>query len=326
MSGSVIPHRTRYDTSHVIESERFAFWQDTVGALFPLADVRRVGSSPFFGSISRRDLGILAIAEIRSGAQRVNRSHRHVGRYAEDVFELNFQIEGRGLVSQDGREAVTTAGQFVLYDSTRPYEMWFDGPFKQLTVKLPLSLLNDRLWIAQRLTAVNFIWNGGPGRLVFAFMRTLGNLGSANDAETIVRLQEQGLDLLTIALRDADAAKREVASSPARQIMLKRVQRFILANLSDPALSAQVMADANRISVRTLYGLFAADAQTPAKWVKAARLEACRRNLEDPLQARRSITDIAFASGFNDAAHFSRLFRSKYGVSPRSWSAANRRN
>jgi transcriptional regulator GlxA family with amidase domain len=156
-------------------------------------------------------------------------------------------------------------------------------------------------------------------------MRALGRIASAADLETITRLQEHGLDVLATALRDADATRRDAATSPARQAQLAHVQSFIRRHLGDPALSAQIIADASGLSVRTVYGLFAAEASTPGRWIQGARLEACRRDLEDPLQARRSITDVAFARGFNDAAHFSRVFRAKFGTSPRAWSAAHRR-
>jgi AraC-like DNA-binding protein len=55
----------------------------------------------------------------------------------------------------------------------------------------------------------------------------------------------------------------------------------------------------------------------------AQRLEACRRELGDPQQGHRSISDIAFGWGFNDAAHFSRAFRERFGLSPREWRASN---
>ncbi len=310
-----------YDTSRIAESERFDYWQGAVGALFPPAEVSIPRSLPFFGSIDRRDLGTLAIASIRSCAQRVRRLPRHIGRPEDEVFELNFQVAGVGFVAQDGREATSSAGQFVIYDSTRPYEMRFEDPFKQLTVKLPRAALNQRLWLADRLTAVNFSWRAGPGRLLFDFMRGLGNLGSVTDPQTLLRLEDHALDLLATALRDARATAREARS----RAMLDRAQTFIVGNLGDPALSPRAVAESCGISVRTLYQLFAAQSETPGKWIQAARLDACRRDIEDPLQARRSITDIAFAWGFNDSAHFSRLFRSRYGTSPRAWSAAHRR-
>jgi AraC-like DNA-binding protein len=321
MNQPVVVQQTRYDTARIAEGERLEFWQDVVGALFPPADVSPSGAEPFSGAISQRRIGTLAVARICSVAQRVRRSPSHIGRGADDVFELNFQLAGRGFLAQDGREVVTASGQFALYDSTRPYEMRFDGPFRQLTVKFPRSMLNDRLWIANRLTALGFSWRSGPGRLALSFLRALDRLDSVDDAETITRLQDNALDLLATVLRDSAVGRREAGSTPARERALERARQFILTNLDDPELSVQAIAEASHVSIRTLYTLFGADACTPGKWIQEARLEACRRDLEDPLQARRTILDIAFAHGFNDAAHFSRLFRSRYGTAPRAWSA-----
>ncbi|MFC3285810.1 helix-turn-helix domain-containing protein [Litchfieldella rifensis] len=37
------------------------------------------------------------------------------------------------------------------------------------------------------------------------------------------------------------------------------------------------------------------------------------------LHSRASLTEVALACGFADAAHFSRVFRSRHGLSPRQW-------
>jgi transcriptional regulator GlxA family with amidase domain len=52
------------------------------------------------------------------------------------------------------------------------------------------------------------------------------------------------------------------------------------------------------------------------------RLTACRRELADASMAHRSVSDIAFSWGFNEAAHFSRSFREQFGLSPREWRQA----
>lgn len=54
------------------------------------------------------------------------------------------------------------------------------------------------------------------------------------------------------------------------------------------------------------------------RWVWVQRLEQCYRELIQDASARRTISEIAYAWGFNDQAHFSRTFRKHYGVSPRS--------
>jgi len=37
------------------------------------------------------------------------------------------------------------------------------------------------------------------------------------------------------------------------------------------------------------------------------------------------VSEIAFGLGFNDAAHFSRAFRVRFGASPREWRARTSR-
>jgi AraC-like DNA-binding protein len=45
----------------------------------------------------------------------------------------------------------------------------------------------------------------------------------------------------------------------------------------------------------------------------AQPLDAAKRDLCDPAEAARSVREIAFSWGFNDAAHFSRACRARFG-------------
>jgi AraC-like DNA-binding protein len=58
---------------------------------------------------------------------------------------------------------------------------------------------------------------------------------------------------------------------------------------------------------------------TLAQYIWERRLEACSRDLRDPRLAARTVSELAFGRGFNDAAHFSRAFRERFGCSPRQW-------
>lgn len=46
------------------------------------------------------------------------------------------------------------------------------------------------------------------------------------------------------------------------------------------------------------------------------RLERCREDLLDPVLSDRPVAAIAMRWGFTDAAHFSRVFKAAYGVTP----------
>ena len=69
-----------------------------------------------------------------------------------------------------------------------------------------------------------------------------------------------------------------------------------------------------KISVRQLHLLFEPTATSFARYVLARRLErACLLLVQVP---RRSVTDVAFAAGFESLSTFYRTFRAAYGISP----------
>lgn len=55
---------------------------------------------------------------------------------------------------------------------------------------------------------------------------------------------------------------------------------------------------------------------TPGKWLIQKRLELATSLLEAD---NKSITEVAFNSGFENLSHFSRVFKEKYGVSPMNY-------
>jgi AraC-like DNA-binding protein len=54
-------------------------------------------------------------------------------------------------------------------------------------------------------------------------------------------------------------------------------------------------------------------------WIRRRRLDHCKRELLDPRNAGESISTIAARWGLADSSHFSRLFRTTYGMSPREF-------
>lgn len=95
-----------------------------------------------------------------------------------------------------------------------------------------------------------------------------------------------------------------------------RARRFILSHISDPDLSVDAVAAALCMSRRSLYHLFSEYQITPGKMILDIRLQQAIQILGNPKFNRMKATEIAFGSGFNDYATFSRLFKLRYGLSP----------
>jgi transcriptional regulator GlxA family with amidase domain len=88
----------------------------------------------------------------------------------------------------------------------------------------------------------------------------------------------------------------------------------VRAHLSDPALDPDAIARAHAISVRALHALFEDTGESVSGLVRRERLARCYEDLALP--SGGSVTEIAFRWGFRDAAHFSRVFKREFELTP----------
>ena len=84
------------------------------------------------------------------------------------------------------------------------------------------------------------------------------------------------------------------------------------------------VAARHKVSPRYVQRLFDESGSTFTEYVMEQRLERAYRLLRDPRLADRTMTTIAFASGFNDLSHFQRRFRGRFGTPPSELRAAAR--
>src|SRR4029450_7460910 len=75
-------------------------------------------------------------------------------------------------------------------------------------------------------------------------------------------------------------------------------------------------AAATGISPRYASDLMASEQTSFRGYVQTQRLQRCKRDLAAPAYQARHIGEIAFAWGFNDLAHFSRIFKQRFRASP----------
>jgi AraC-like DNA-binding protein len=126
------------------------------------------------------------------------------------------------------------------------------------------------------------------------------------------------LIMLTRSLAGRDTVGAETA--PARWL---QVRRHIRANLGDPGLSPDSIAEALFVSRSTLYASVPAGAGIAAE-IRRQRLARAHAMLSDPAQAR-SVGEIAAAVGIRDHSRFTRTFRDRYDATPREVRSKARR-
>ena len=138
---------------------------------------------------------------------------------------------------------------------------------------------------------------------------------------TGARLAHSALDLVTTVFT-RELGLDGVSTDPHRALV-QRIRGYIDRNLASTDLGPASIASAHFISTRHLHGLFQEQGVTVSTWIRTRRLEQCRRDLLDPMLADRPVAAVAARWGFVDAAHFSRAFKSAFGVSPSEYRAAH---
>jgi AraC-like DNA-binding protein len=117
-------------------------------------------------------------------------------------------------------------------------------------------------------------------------------------------------------------AVREDGMSRIAAARLGDARARIAANFHEPELTIAATASQLGISSRYLQRLFEASGTSFTAPVKELRLQRALALLTETRACRRRISDVALEARFSDISYFNRLFRSRFGDTPRSVRAA----
>ncbi|RIK94603.1 MAG: AraC family transcriptional regulator [Burkholderiales bacterium] len=304
-------------TASAEPGRRLAYWTEMVCETYVQLDCDPgAGTDSIEGEIAVDRLATLELSRVTSDAQCVRRTSARIARATEDYFLVSIQAQGEGFVVQDGRTARLGPGDFALYDSTRPYELRFAGPFQQYVLMMPGPTLRTALRDTQRLTATAVSGERGAGHLMIGMIGTLAQDIATLAPESAAAVADSITHILVAGLSALPQA-RQASSSHMAAFHREQIKACVRTRLRDPDLTVAGIAAALRLSPSTLHRAWAGEACSLADWIWVQRLDAARRDLCAPAHAKRTVSDIAFSWGFSDAAHFSRAFRTRFGCTPR---------
>jgi AraC-like DNA-binding protein len=269
------------------------------------------------GEVYSADMGMLRVV-VAPGSRvigEITRTPRLIRASDPEMCKIDLQLHGRGIVEQDGRQALLNPGDFTFVDLSRPCQLAGDIS-GVAAVMFPRSLLPLRYRDTTQLAGVTFDRGEANGALVSALVgQVVTRLGAYIGAGG-GRVGTAIFDLIAAAL--AVRLDRPEAITPDAHIrtLTWRVKAFIEDRLGDPSLSPGQVAVAHHISLRYLHRIFADQQTTVGTWIRERRLDRCRRDLTDPGLLGRPVSAVGARWGFVDATHFGRAFRSAYGVTP----------
>jgi AraC-like DNA-binding protein len=291
--------------------DRLAFWVDVVCRTFASMRCEPTSDQKFFGEIDYDELGPLKVLGVRTVGQRVSRSAGQAAGNAASFYHINIMRAGRGLMQQDGREAELAPRGFVFSDSSRPYVIDFIGNYSSGVLRIPRSMLRQRIGAPECLTAFRIDGSSGLGAMMPSMLHDLPYLASKIPKGVHDRVADNIVDLIAAALLSAEGAPLSA------RLTLTRAKFWIETHLTE-SLSGEEIARHCNLSLRHLNRLFQSEDTSLMRYVWKRRLERSWCDLSDPAQRHRSIGEIALANGFSNLSHFSREFHARFGIPARA--------
>lgn len=271
----------------------------------------------------RKAVGPTSIIRLRSRSRQLfRRTWSHIREDGTDVAILCFVKRGWVSVSHAAGETVARAGDFIITKSTTPFSVEShpagDGMVELLHLTVPMHLMRRVLCDEVH---TGFCVPSKSRRFAIA-ERILGDL--FEDADEIgedlaLRLVETALSVICDAIKGEVALKSRRETLPDRR--LGDVLRYIETHLSDSKLSVVAVAQGCGISPRYLSLLLKQHGTTFSTLVWDKRLKAAQQWLSAARSGEACISEVAYRVGFKSPAHFSRMFKREFKVSPRQFRA-----
>lgn len=302
------------DLSRVDAARRAGLWASTATSCFPGLTIEAMPSDAPVGQMQSIPMGGGALWSILSAPVAVSYSPLHGADDSRASISLLLQLDGEMGVGQNHRVCRLSGGDMCLVDERFPFHLQGDVCSHIVFLRMPRRAVLGRHPHLEHCTA-RALDSDDPGAQLLR-----DTLTRAVQAAPDLREEQRGSVLAAmIHLLGAATAPRGDQSEEAPW-RLRAALAFIETHLGDADLTAEKVAEAQGVSRRRLdQVLRRALGRSVTAQIWSRRLEQAAADLTDPRYQGRAVSQIAFANGFEDAAHFSRAFKGRFGRTPRDW-------
>lgn len=248
------------------------------------------------------------------------RSWDHIRENKENVIVFLYIKRGSISVSQQGKTCELKAGDLAFVRSNVP--MRNDGtpgvhePVEFIFIFFPLEVVHryfpNGVPLCTRIATPTDRQIATPQILSMlcevgesADRAVIDSLAAALLKETSLLADQQGIN---VEARQSIGEKR-----------IEDIISYLAVHLANPELSLSMVAEGCKISPRYLCHLLKEHKTTFSQLLWTGRLNESKKWLLNLDKRHYGISEIAYMSGYKSVAHFSRMFREKFGCSPREF-------
>lgn len=276
--------------------------------------VDSLDDGPLDAALSVYQVGALRMFLIDAPAHRICRDNTLTQLPTDDLYKLVLQLRGRAEIRQHDKSFQLQQGDWSLYDPRVPYAITNHERCTLLVAQVPRHQLKSFKVPNLHTCEASTSSQAGLYAVLGSFLKSLAEQLPTLSNGVAQPISETVLGLLASTLASVQEDNADHATLP--DVLKARVKQHVQTHLGESDLTIDRIALDMRCSKRYLHKVFEDEACSLDRYIWLARLERCRSALSAPALHGRSISEIAFAWGFNSSAHFCRLFKNQYGVSP----------
>lgn len=316
----------RFTTAGLPAGDCFAAWSRTVSALFDrCAPHSRRGAARFSASLTAYHFGAFLLCHSRADAARYIRSAQRSRLDDLDHYLIHLPLQQTGGFASGfgGGDAMRRLRPMdvAIVDLALP-SGYVAGAGEAISLIVPRAGLSLLLRDPDRQHGRILRRDQPMTAMLAQHLIALNSIAPRFGLHEATALASTVLGLVAVCLGfDTPATARAPPLPPpssfaAKESLARRVRAYIEQNLHREALTPELIVRELAISRSQLYRQFEAYGGV-RHYVRRRRLRQSLLAICNPLQSGQRIADIAYEKGFSDEAHFSRLFRDAFGLSPR---------
>ncbi|OAN75132.1 hypothetical protein A8B82_17215 [Sulfitobacter sp. EhC04] len=257
----------------------------------------------------------LHMASINCTINRLSRTQQGIRRDDAEHFFLLHQVCGETGVRHCNKETVLRPGEFLLLDSTRPAELFFENQTSEFeSVHIPRNLfLSDRKHAPATGTKVT------SRHPLHASLENLTSI-EVNKDELDHFKSEDFFDFVAMAF-GPELEHVSMNHLRNRGGRMRYMSQVIDQNLSNPDFSIDYLARCVGRSRRQLQRDFSSSGTSFTEFLLERRLQhfIAASQISGRRGRQMSIAELAHSSGFSDQSHFNRIFKKRYDLSPTAY-------
>jgi AraC-like DNA-binding protein len=225
---------------------------------------------------------------------------------------VNMMVKGTAQGDLDRRAFFEPSGTYHFHDLARPS---LHSSTASLTYSLIIPREVAKAWFGPIEDLHGLVVAGGLATAVLELAGTAWGLLPSMNQESAARFERAFQELLAAGAASSrpTALVRERAEDGLRARAIKAIDQKLGLERTSAGELCRVLA----VSPDQLSAAFRGDGGLAA-WLLTRRLDAARVALTG-LERAEPIGNIAHRLGFSDAAHLSRAFRQRFGLSPRDY-------